>query len=174
MSLERKLFLAARQGDIKSLQEILQQPINLDVMDDEGNTALILAILNDQVEVARLLCAKGANVHIKNKKGLSAIQQAALVAKDKSCVNLLLDAGAKFDSELHRIAFEGRLEELKTYFQQQLDIINDSNNNTVLHYAAANGHLKSVQWLVDTRNMSLTKKIMMAVRLYFMRPGMVI
>ena len=51
---------------------------NIDYKDENGETALMLAVLNDNFEMTEMLIAKGASLHIRDQKGREAIDYAFL------------------------------------------------------------------------------------------------
>jgi len=63
---------------IKGVSEILinNKNTNLDQPDENGNTALIVAVKNNRLEIVELLVTKGANINIKGEEGLNALEVA--------------------------------------------------------------------------------------------------
>jgi ankyrin repeat protein len=58
------LFInAARTGDLETIRQIIAEGIGLEVKNDQGYTALIIACYNHQLEAARLLMDTGADVN---------------------------------------------------------------------------------------------------------------
>lgn len=75
------LMIAILESNQEVIKFILNLPnIEVDAQDNEGHTALILAILNNKEEIARLLVKYGANVNLKNILG----QTALYLAKKKN------------------------------------------------------------------------------------------
>ena len=67
--LNNKLISAAINGDIRKVKESIATGANVDVKDNDGETALHRAALNGHVEVAKVLIEKGADVGAKNNDG---------------------------------------------------------------------------------------------------------
>ena len=65
----------------------------LDLVEDEGNTALIHAALNNFEEVVKILLAAGASINRANKQGETALMRAAGAGSEFTVATLLL-AGA--------------------------------------------------------------------------------
>ncbi len=67
------LVNAADNGDIKTVEKLLQQGVKVDSQDEEGWTALMAASARGHVAMVRLLLRKGANPHVKNIDGWTAL-----------------------------------------------------------------------------------------------------
>ena len=73
----------------------------VDIADNSGRTALIVAAGNGLEDVVRCLIAGGANVNLSKKDGSTAIKKAA-VWRHQAVVEVLINYGAKISSaELH-------------------------------------------------------------------------
>jgi ankyrin repeat protein len=88
------LLRAASAGNADTVRTILASP-NVDVngVDDQGNTALILAARFGHNEVVRALLLAKADVRVKNKEGKTALMLAAEGGHDQT-VAALTQAGA--------------------------------------------------------------------------------
>lgn len=67
------LIFAARQGGIESAKTLLEGGADINQGDADGNTPLLIAILNNHDELSLMLIDKGANVNAVNKDGRSPI-----------------------------------------------------------------------------------------------------
>ncbi|MEO7108463.1 MAG: ankyrin repeat domain-containing protein [Rhodoferax sp.] len=67
---------AARTGNTDGLQQLLTQGVAINTRDDNGNTALMLAVRHQQVSIVRTLLAMGADSNLTNREGLTALQLA--------------------------------------------------------------------------------------------------
>ncbi len=88
-------MIAARSGDEEVVDLILQRPdLDTNHQDQEGYTALSLAVLYEESRVAELLLGHpGVNVDLPNKIGSSPLIIAAR-SGDADIVNQLLNKGA--------------------------------------------------------------------------------
>jgi hypothetical protein len=78
------LFWASAKGNKKAVKLLLAQPgINLDIVNIDGDTALIAAMGNGDAEIIEMLLKAGANVSIANKHGETAISRAQRGLKDQ-------------------------------------------------------------------------------------------
>jgi uncharacterized protein len=88
------LIEAAKQGDLKQVQELLEKGADINTKDKDGMTALMVACLNGHAEVVKDLLAKGADVNAEAKKGFTALKMASLYNYTE-VVELLKAHGAK-------------------------------------------------------------------------------
>ena len=102
----------AEKGKLTTLRWLLSIGQDINVQDNNGNTALMLAIKNKQTETLKLLIQKGANVNILDCKGespLSTVIQSGDYERD--VVTLLVQAGAYVDSSTSEMMKETGLQE---------------------------------------------------------------
>lgn len=63
------LMIAARDGDLQTVQYLLNQNVNVDLQDDRGYTALLYACRDGYNQIVRLLLDAGANPTLSTKFG---------------------------------------------------------------------------------------------------------
>ena len=68
------LHAAVKRNDTAAVQQLLERGAEIDAMDADGLTPLMLACMNLQEENIRLLVQAGANPDAKNPRGTSARQ----------------------------------------------------------------------------------------------------
>ena len=68
------LHAAVKRNDTSAVQHLLERGAEVDAMDTDGLTPLMLACMNLQEENIRLLVQAGANPDAKNTRGTSARQ----------------------------------------------------------------------------------------------------
>ena len=71
------LLAAARTGHSGTVRDMIASGANVNVKDEEGNTALIEAARNGHDDVVRTLLAAGADTRVKNNQGKTALMLAA-------------------------------------------------------------------------------------------------
>jgi ankyrin repeat protein len=87
----RDLLVAIRNGDYAQVQKLLRAGADANVVDADGTSALMHAVIESDVNLVQLLVDGGANVNAKNALDSTALMYAATnVAKTR----LLLEAGA--------------------------------------------------------------------------------
>lgn len=68
-------FLAAVQtGQTDTVQQLLAQGMPVNARFDNGNTALMLAVIHRQEELVKLLLSQGADTSLVNQQGMTAVQ----------------------------------------------------------------------------------------------------
>ncbi|XP_008216846.1 putative ankyrin repeat protein RF_0381 [Nasonia vitripennis] len=125
------------------------------VPDNLENTALHLAAKNGDIETAAMLIDQGANLHQKNKQGMTALHVAA---ENGYCgvLNLLLSRGSMVDelaagnrTSLHIAAEQLCRQVVKELLNKGANVrIQDSAGNTPLHQAVMRLCLDSIELLV--------------------------
>jgi hypothetical protein len=70
------LRYAARQGSIEAATKLADRGADLNVKDPAGSTALILAIINQQYDLAKLLLDKGADPNAADSTGMTPLYAA--------------------------------------------------------------------------------------------------
>lgn len=90
------LLAATENGDITTVQAMLDNGADVNARDEDGATALILAACTGRDEVLEILLDNGADVNAQEKDGNTALMMAAFFG-DVSTLQLLLDTGADID-----------------------------------------------------------------------------
>jgi hypothetical protein len=67
---------AVAQGDVTQTATLLDQGAVIDARDEAGRTPLMLAVIEDRVEIVRLLLARGADPNAADNGGHTPLQQA--------------------------------------------------------------------------------------------------
>jgi uncharacterized protein len=89
---------AVRLGNLAVLHKLLDLGVPADAVEPSGLTLLDRAVLGNQVEVAQLLIARGADVNHADKIGFTPLLYAASIDfGDSAMVDLLLKSGAHAD-----------------------------------------------------------------------------
>jgi len=86
-------LVVCMEGNCDIVHALLEKNADVDAQDNDGATALMLAIINEHLEVIMALLSKNSNLNIRDYEGSTALMNAC---KDGSinCVRLLLDKGA--------------------------------------------------------------------------------
>ena len=67
----------AKTGNIERMEKSLEQGVDIDMKNEAGSTALMIATYSRQVEAVEFLCKKGANLNIQNSNGATALIHSA-------------------------------------------------------------------------------------------------
>ena len=96
--LNSKLYLAAYNGKLKEVKELLDSDANVHYPDFLGSTPCYIAARNGHTPVVKLLLDKGADANIPNNYGTTPCHNAALNGHldtvklpDPHCASLSLD-----------------------------------------------------------------------------------
>ena len=93
---KHQVLRAARSGDA-ALKALLNQGVDINATDNDGETALMEAADGRNAEVVRVLIANGANVNAADEDGETALMIAADEGRAET-VRLLLEAGANVNA----------------------------------------------------------------------------
>ena len=151
-SLGAELVVAAGQGDVAGVQQLLQKGADIEATDKWGITPLVSAVQNGKAEMVKLLLEKSAKI----SAGGGGALLAAVELGNPAMVKLLLDNGADPDAS---DGFDTAL--LKAVNRRDNDIVKllldkganpevkDRNGNTALLYAAGGGYIEVVRLLFN-------------------------
>lgn len=84
---------AARTGDLGAIEDLLDAGADVDALDRQGQTALMLAAHAGSLPVVEALVRRGAGLDVTSKFGLSALML-AIVAGHEQVALTLVRAGA--------------------------------------------------------------------------------
>ena len=117
------IFTYIKDDDIESIKNYIDSGYDLNIQNNNGNTALIIATINDHIEIVKLLLNAGADIDKQNNYGYTALIWAAYY-NNPEIVKLLLNAGAYIDKQ-------------------------NNKGNTALIDAAKNNNRETVEILLD-------------------------
>lgn len=134
---------AALRGDVQVMQLLLKAGADPESANHEGETALMRVARTGNVEAAKLLLKAGARVDARENWG----QQTALIwaaAQDQpAMIRFLVDRGAKVDARSAVRDWSRRM----TAEERPKDM--NRGGLSALQFAARDGHIESVQALLD-------------------------
>jgi ankyrin repeat protein len=85
-------FKAVKNGNKAAVEKMLTSDERIDINKQDkglGNTALIYAIVNTDIELVKLLLDLGANPLIKNNKGNDSLDAANIIKENTKLVQLI-------------------------------------------------------------------------------------
>lgn len=117
------LHFAASFGDTNVAKLLLEQGVDIDVKDQNGNTSLHLAALNGHTDIVKLLLEKGSDLSVVNKEG---------------------------NTFLHLAAFNGHIDTVKFLLEEGSDLSAvNKYGDTPLNTAFYNDQRETVKYLIE-------------------------
>ena len=164
----KRLYDAATDGNLKSVNSLIAADANLDFTTHDGVTPLISALVNDHIDVFNLLLSKGANQNIATKKGLTPLHFAAQ-ENNTDVIKALLDRRLTIKTDLNQTSLTGETPLVIAVYKGNIDVVTllldagaDPNISNSLYRAAQNGNLEMCQLLINKRaslSLSFTNSI---------------
>lgn len=155
--LNRELIIACQNNDLEGARSLIESGANVNtIVDADGDTLLLKAVLNNRFHIVRLLLEKGAAVDIPGKYGETALMM-AIINEQKAFLDLLLanNADVNIVSEegitpLMLAANRGNVEILNTLLQAGADFnaVNDKGYSAS-DIARINNHPDIVRAISD-------------------------
>ena len=99
--MENDIIKLTRNNDIEGVRKAIEKKVNVNIQDEYGCTALIIAIWWGRIEIAELLIEKGADVNIQNKYGDTALM-IATISYEARIAKQLIEKGADVNFKNYR------------------------------------------------------------------------
>ncbi|XP_035015331.2 dynein axonemal heavy chain 12 [Hippoglossus stenolepis] len=152
---ETSLFLAVVHGIRENATFLLQNGCSPDLQNDEQDSPLVAAILNDQYDLATLLLRYRATVDQTGMLNRTALHECAFLGLE-NFVYLLLESGAdpnacdvRKKTPLALAAQNGHLNVVEGLLQKGAHVWCESDSGTILFDAAASGNPDIITLLLD-------------------------
>ncbi|XP_030590264.1 dynein heavy chain 12, axonemal [Archocentrus centrarchus] len=152
---ETPLFLAVVHGLRENATFLLQNGSNPDLQNDEQDSPLVAAILNDQYDLATLLLRYSAKIDQTGPLNRTALHECAFLGLE-NFVHLLLESGAnpnacdiKKKTPLALAAQNGHLNVVEVLLQKGAHVWCESESGTILFDAAASGNPDVISLLLE-------------------------
>ena len=91
--LVRNFAYAAADGHVSRVVSLLNAGMPIDIVDEDGTTALVRATMNNQTDVMHEMLQRGASVNKRNQHGSTVLHLAALNSSTDA-IQVLLEYGA--------------------------------------------------------------------------------
>jgi lysophospholipase len=149
------LCSAAGNGDLKLVEELLASGISANVHDYDRRTPLHLACAENKLETAESLLRSGARINDADRWGHTPLQEAFSNLLDSKLPQMLIRNGATMGSTdisgmLCRAAHRNDSKFFELIGPCGIDLsVGDYDGRTALHLAASEGHIESVQVLLQ-------------------------
>jgi len=93
-----ELYSWVRRNKVEQVRSLLETGMDMNILDDDGNTPLHIACLYGRPEIARLLLDAGADTEVHNRWGYTPLDWACLY-QETDIVRLLLEHGADVNAQ---------------------------------------------------------------------------
>lgn len=150
------LMKAAKNGDLKLVENLIYSGAVIDAQDNDGWTALMFAArFSTNVNVTKTLIRNGADTEIKNNYGISALRLAAGFNSNSNVTAQLLSGHTPAESEvraafIYAITNGASTQTLDLFWDKGLSINSPYDGKTPLMYAAeSNKDTKIIAWLLN-------------------------
>jgi ankyrin repeat protein len=151
---KRAFMEASSNGDIATVKNLLKC-VNIDGVDDRGDTALHLAVTRNNLEIAKLLLENKANVNKPNDGKLIPINIACIWGYS-DMVKLLIEYGSKINtheeihwSPLYMAINTGNIEIVKLLIENGANTVSSDNKQSIIHMSCGNGYLETTKLLIE-------------------------
>lgn len=156
-TLKSNLIKSIEAKDLEKVLALLEQGVSVSEKNDNGETALMIALRSGNVEIVKLLLENKVEVNEKDSDGWHALMLAALYQVPIKIVKMLLRHGAVIDernkfgeTSLIKAAEQGCLEMVKLLLANGADpVLEDNDGITALRIAEDLGHGQIVQLLKE-------------------------
>ncbi|WP_410542503.1 ankyrin repeat domain-containing protein [Wolbachia endosymbiont of Tetranychus urticae] len=153
----KQLDDAIWEGNIEMVKHLVDNKVNLNAIDDHGNTLLHSAAQKNDVEILKVLIKGGADVNIRNIAGDTPLFETCSRHGDITVAKYLINVGADLNLQnthghtaLHFAAINDYSEMIKLLIEEGADVnIPDLGGLTPLSFAMSNGNIISIKYLID-------------------------
>ncbi|KAJ7560103.1 hypothetical protein O6H91_04G113600 [Diphasiastrum complanatum] len=148
--------LVSGAASMEDVREVLERDVDVNSVDELGNTAMHIAISKRRPEMVQLLLEFGCNLERANKSGYTALHEAAMIG-DALVTELLLNKGAISDARtqsghtaIHHAVGRGHHEVVRILLEKGADVNATSNDGkSALYIAAVNGDRVVMKLLME-------------------------
>lgn len=151
----RPLHEAVKAGNMQRIRGLLRDPkLNINILDENGRSALHLACMDGRLDIAKYLRWKGAEISIDDDTGQTPLHY-AVKGGYETLARFLLAGGANQDmedDESHAPSYYAKGSFTMSWmfkFGHSIESVDPETRNTVLIAAAILGDHNSIQSILD-------------------------
>ena len=154
---EENLLQAVSSGDVAQVRSLLERGASLASTAPDGSTALHVAVLGDNLEIADLLISAGADVEARTRYYVTPLSLACTNGNE-AMIRRLLEAGAdpagtseEGQTALMTASLNGNADALKVLLTRGVDVnVREPNRGqTALMWAASEGNSAAAELLIE-------------------------
>ena len=181
---DTRLSEAAMRGNTETVRTLLKQRVDVDASQGDGTTALHWAAFRDDLEMAKMLIAGGANVKVETREGAITPLFMACTNGNAAMIDLLLKSGADANSvkangttALMTASASGSADAVKALLDHGADVNakESVHGQTALMFAAALNRDAVVKVLLAHKaDANITTKVNPVTRVRFDQDGNIV
>ena len=154
---KNELLKLASENDLTGVEALFKTDADIHSVDEQGNTALHIASINNNANLVKFLIAQGATTTAQNFSGETALH-CALKEKSTNVIPILASIGNTiFIEDSNGVT---PLEQALKYGSKYLNYIItehtaslvDNNGNTVVHYLVKNGNTEGIEKAIELKH----------------------
>jgi len=151
------IHAAAQLGDLEKVKAFLEEGMDVNAKDENGQTSFHIAVSNNHKDIAELLIKQGADVNAKDKYNYTPLYY-AMFNIDKDMVRLLVNNGADVNitpekdyTPIYYAVWMENLDIVKLLVDKgaKFDVKVLIDDMTALHYAALQGSIDMVELFIS-------------------------
>jgi len=151
------LFRSIADGDFDAFSRFINDGVQVSTRNELGETPLYVAAEKGQLEIAKLLIAKGADAKALTPNGETVLHAASMI-ESSTLMTALIEAGAEInaanrdgETPLHWAAMTGTFLAVKALADAgaDLDAQDLRTGNTALHAAASHNDIVLIHYLLS-------------------------
>lgn len=169
-----ELLDAVRRGDIAKVESLLTFEFRINFLDEEGHTALGIAVMNDDQEMVELLLNRCASPKRGNFTPAKALSYSLRYGKWAVTTSLLMKDASLGSDVLGSACAAGVVPVVRLIFERGLDVKSIDGSGRMLHVATFNDHREVVQLLLENgaEIQAKTKTVFFDIRAYYHYGGL--
>ena len=153
------------EAKLKKIKYLVYLGADVNAKDEDGRTALMLALKNGQLDAVKYLIKQGANLEAKDKDGKTALMKAAASGK-LDVVKYLAENGADLEAKedwygmtaLMKAAASGKLDVVKCLAECGADLeVKDKDGDMALDHARMWGKADCLKFLEELQQKGESK-----------------
>ena len=149
-------------GRIEEAKELFSSKVDINNVDEHGNTALHIAAKMDDADLCTYLLCKGIDPNLKNYDSDTALHVAVNYDSYDSARVLAAEDGCIFTRDAKNLtAFEKAIDKSETYYDIMITSRNgticDDEGQTIIHYFAKSGNEKAINFAIK-KNLPIDEK----------------
>lgn len=150
-------FNAIESNNIDKINYYIQKGFDINIQDDDGQTALMKAIFLNSLPLSKLLIKNGADINIQDNKGQTALMKAAFLDSKKIGELLILEGAdyTKSDNKgmtAYNIAHKRWAFNKEDFFLKFRPIESEIKENRIQYYFQSIQCLEDFGTIIDTKS----------------------